>query len=62
MSAAAAQRECEVFLTLTEPQYRQLGRDIKTLRAETGACSNTEAILAAVRSEAERARARRNGS
>jgi hypothetical protein len=52
--AATAERECEVILTLNERDYHQLGDDVKTLRAATGAPSNTAAILAAVRSEATR--------
>lgn len=53
---ATTQRECEVFLTLTDAQYQQLGEDVKALRAATGAASNTDAILAAVRSKAEEVR------
>lgn len=54
-------RPCEVYLTLTEEEHRQLGSDIRLIRRATGAHSNTEAILQAARNEANRI-ATRNGS
>lgn len=43
----------ELMLTLTPRQHKQLSADLARLRRKTGAPSNTAAILAAVRDQAE---------
>jgi hypothetical protein len=46
----------EVVITPSEQQYRQLVADLEVLR-DAGAESNTAALVAAVRAEADRVRA-----
>jgi hypothetical protein len=43
----------ELFLTLSPGQYAELTRDLARLRRQTGASSNTAAIVAAVHAQAE---------
>lgn len=45
----------EVVITPSEQQYRQLVADLEVLR-QAGAESNTAALIAAVRAEADRVR------
>jgi hypothetical protein len=45
--------EREIVLTLTDTQHQTLTRDIARIRKETGAASNTAAILDAVRQRAD---------